>query len=67
MSRVMTLCAAICLWLSVAGFEEVNAKGGPISLYGPWSSSSAQKDANDAGPPVGYEAKSLFTPHGSKH
>ncbi|SHN68792.1 hypothetical protein SAMN05444170_1430 [Bradyrhizobium erythrophlei] len=67
MSRFLTTCAAIGLWLSVAGLEKVDAKGGPFSLHGPWASASAQNNATDAGAPTGYETKPCFTPPDGEH
>jgi hypothetical protein len=66
MSKLLTICAAITLWLSAAGPEKVDAKGGPFSLHGPWPSALSQNGATDAGAPAGYEAKSLFTSPGGK-
>jgi hypothetical protein len=64
MSRGFTVCAAIGLWLLVAGLERVEANGGTFRLQGPWPSS---QNAADAGAPTRYEAKSYFKPPGSKH
>jgi hypothetical protein len=61
-SKLLTLCAAIALLLSAAGIEKVYAKGGTVSLHGPWPSTSAQNNATNARATAGYEAKSFFMP-----
>jgi hypothetical protein len=67
MSKRLTMCAAIALLLSAAGLEKVYAKGGPLSLHGPWPSTPAQNNASDADAIGGYEAKSFFTPPAGRH
>jgi hypothetical protein len=66
MSKLLTLCAAIALSLSVAGIGKVDAKGGTFSLHEPWPSTSALNNVTDAGA-AGFEAKSFFTPRGGRH
>ena len=67
MHRLLTTCAAIGLWLSVAGIEKVNAKGGNFSLHGPWPSTSAQNSGIDDRATAGYEAKSFFMQRDGRH
>jgi hypothetical protein len=47
MSKVLVMCAATSMWLSMAALDRANAIG-TFRLEGPWPSSSAQGKADGA-------------------
>jgi len=67
MSKLLIICAVTGLWLSAAGIEQANAKGGTFRLEGPWPSSSTETRPASVGVSAAYndepECRELFGKH----